>query len=477
MKGTAVTIAALILTPLVASAGFIDGAVIATGKTSLGVNPHGHLNYVPAGDAGGIPPLPIPPAGAFGVHYDGVGDAVSSGCLCEGWGVWADGAAAWASVDNGGIGNLGPAAYAFTSNSFLSTTFTANSDLRVDHWFAPSLAADIFQVAVTLTNTSDLRAIGDVRYIRVMDWDAPPLGSGEFITHDGVLTNLIGSGGNILAAHNDGFTFAGGFTGGAGNAPLDAETLNVDFGDFGPRDQGSFFELAFGPLRPGESRTFYLYYGAAPDEETALERLAFLEVDAYSLAQNSATDPIVGDPATFIAAFSGIGGIAPGISPANPLLPGVPGISPFGTPIFTFPVLPSMTGNWYDPPFVDTFEYEITGGFFSGVDWEAVFGTADILVWDGVAFSLAGSHSGADGISPFAFGAGVTKFRVAGLDAKADAGDPLGFATYLDFTASGPSTITMFGVGGEVPEPGTFLLLGAGLAVGIAAGGRMRRWF
>jgi hypothetical protein len=457
--------------PAILSAGFINGAVITTGLSSLGVNPHGQLNYLPQFDGGGPVPLPGPPpdTGFYGVHYSGVGDAISPGCQCEGWGAYADGNAAWASLDNGGIGNLGAAAFTFTSNAFSNSVFATNSNLRIDHNFAPSIAADIFQVEVKLVNTSATDTINDLRYIRVMDWDVPPTEFNEFVTHSGVAANLVGAGGNVLTAHNNGFNHSGGFTGGIGNGPLHPATVNVDFVDFGPSDHGSFFEFAFGALAPSASRTFYIYYGAAADEPTALARLASLGVNVYSLGQSNSAwidpdwGPATGKPATFVFAFGGVGGVAPGETPESPLLPGVPETSPYGTPVYEFINPPPR--RWFDPPFVDTYEFTATGGFFLGVDWELVpFGTADILVWDGLSFVLAGSHTGTGAVSPFLFGAGVSKFRVSGLDVITDAGDPLAFPAWLDFD-SGVTSITMVGIPGivVVPEPGTYLLLGFGL--------------
>jgi hypothetical protein len=463
----------LALSPFALQAGFIDGAVITTGNTSLGVNPHGHLNYFPTADSGGLPTLPAPNPGVYGVHYAGIGDAISPGCYCEGWGVYADGASAWASVDNGGVSNLGAAAYTFAANAFNSSVFTTNSNLRVDQVFQPSLAADIFQVQVTLTNTSSTIDYNDVRYLRVMDWDVPPTEFNELVTHSGVVANLTGNGGNVITAHNNGFEFAGGFTGtGSAGGAIDPLSVNTDFDKLGPDDHGSFFEFGFGPLNAEESRTFYIYYGAAPTRADALTRLGSLGVNLYSLGQPDVTDP---DAATtFVFAFGGVGGVAPGSSPESPLLPGVTETSPFGTPVYSFINPPPQA--WFDPPFVDTWEFDLGVGEFLGVDWQFIpFGDADILVWDGSAFVLAGSHTGTGATTPFLFGSGVTRFRISGLDATSDAADPLSFPVWLNFTEDA-ADLTMVGIPGTsaVPEPGTYLMVGFGVLSAVYVRRRKR---
>ena len=107
-----------------------SAAVIVNGETLLGVNNEGHLNYRPTSSeidallAGGYIDGGLLNSD-IGLYRDGVGDATSPGCLCEGWGIAINMGgidySAGASVDNGsGITNL-------TGGTFGSTLQTATS--------------------------------------------------------------------------------------------------------------------------------------------------------------------------------------------------------------------------------------------------------------------------------------------------------------------------------------------------------------
>ena len=47
-------------------------------------------------------------------------------------------------------------------------------------------------------------------------------------------------------------------------------TTNTNFTKLGPADQGSFFTFDFGGLAAGESKSFDIFYGAAPSEGEAI---------------------------------------------------------------------------------------------------------------------------------------------------------------------------------------------------------------
>lgn len=430
------------------------GAVITYGATSLGVNDSAELNFFGNGPGGSM---------TYGVFRAGVGDAISPGCLCEGWGVSTSygSASPTSGFVNRSAGNGG-----LTGGVFGSTAVTATSSINlsgapitVNHLFGPSLQPDIFQVNVSITNMGSATA-NDVRYRRVMDWDVPPTVFREFVTHQGVVANLTGAGGNVLYASDNGFATSNPLF---GADRINVGTVNTDFVDNGPNDHGSVFDFAFGDLATGESRTFNIFYGSRESEASALSALAALGVDVFSLGQNSAPGgATTGTPATFIFAFGGVGGVAPGVEEEHPVLPFVPAPGEF---VFPAP-RPRL---WYDPPFAEGFTYALTGGaeFLEVMAPTMGFtGPFDIIV-DGivVASILPGESYFFDPLDD------VTTFDLVGilplLDI-ADAGFATAFPTFLDFTG-GALSLTMTAIlhvpgGASVPEPGTLFLMGAGLA-------------
>jgi hypothetical protein len=284
-----------------------------------------------------------------------------------------------------------------------------------------------------------------------------------------VVTNLESSGGNLRFASNNGFATSdprssadyidvGGF-----------DSTNVDFVDLGPADHGSAFDFAFGTLSPGETRLFNIFYGSADSEGGALASIAAVGASLYSLGQNS--DPggnFPGNPATFIFAFGGVGGVEPGTSPADPILPFVPAPG-----AFEFPA--PLPRRWYDPPFVSGFEYELLGGgLFTAVGAPPPvlgFGSVDIEVGGSVIGSLLPGEV-------YTFGTPVASFKLLGIAPLLDAADPgfsTAFPTYLDFSGSA-SLLKMTGitVAAPIPEPGSMLLLGLG-AVSLIVLQRRRR--
>jgi hypothetical protein len=270
--------------------GSILGATISNGTVSIGVHDYGNL--VDENTALGL------------VYVPTGGEAISPGCWCEGWGAGdaVSGQSGWASWDNGGFINV-------NLLSFVSDATTAESVvevagiMNVTHDFHPSPDTEyLYEVEVTLENIS--ASTVEPLYRRAMDWDIPPTWFAEYVTLQ------TGTAANIIYTSDDGFAFVDPF---AGPSWIDFEGEAIDSG---PNDHGALFDFAFDPLAPGESFTFYIYYGAAGTEVDADGALAAISAEAYSYGQpSSAGGPDEGIPNTFIFAFSGVGG--------QPIFPGV----------------------------------------------------------------------------------------------------------------------------------------------------------
>lgn len=427
------------------------GAIITYGDTSLGIQNSGELNFIGLGPGG---------PGLYGVYRAGVGDAISPGCACEGWGVSVSTAAGPTS----GFANQSSGSGGLTGGSFGSTPATATSiiglsgaPVTVEHRYGPSLQTDIFQVNVRVTNTG-AEALNDLTYRRAMDWDVPPTEFSEFVTHAGVSANLTTNGGNVQFASDNGFANS--------NPLLSADsilpgTVNQDFVDSGPADHGSVFDFYFGTLDVGATREFNIYYGSKASEAAAVSALSALGVNVYSLGQNS--DPggsTAGTPATFLFAFGGVGGVEPGTDPSVPILPFVP-----APDTFEFPA--PLPRRWYDPPFSSSFDVTLTGGaLFTSLELPPAathpFGPVSIVV-GGV--TLATLPMG----SPFTFAIPTSSFSIVGLTPGLDLASPglaTAFPLFLDFTGTATSMTWTFGVDefGEIPEPQTVALMAIGLA-------------
>lgn len=126
-----------------------------------------------------------------------------------------------------------------------------------------------------------------------MDRDVEPTAFSKYVTigADGVVAPP-----EIRFTSNDGFE---------SSDPTDPWS-NIDatglFEDFGPTDQGAMIEIDLGTLYPSDPAvTFTMYYGAAPDEATALDALDDVGAELYSIAQPDTADgATTGEPNTFI---------------------------------------------------------------------------------------------------------------------------------------------------------------------------------
>jgi len=194
-----------------------------------------------------------------------------------------------------------------------------------------------------------------------------------------------------------------------------------------------------------ETGTHRLGFAVTNDKDTILDAALFLDV----APGGSSTD----DP----------GDLVPG---ETPLFPVLPDSAPLGGP-FTFDN--PTPGLWYDPPFAEAYTYTLLGGatFIEFATPPPGFGFGDLLFTD-----LTGANAS------FMAMAGVnyailptTSFKLSGIPNFAiDFQDPnfaIAFPAFLDWTGTATKLsidITPHPVD-PIPEPSTYALLGAGLAV------------
>lgn len=282
------------------------GAIIDNGTVQLGVLAEGHLN------APGGPPAAESEATFVGVRFLPTNvDGLSAGCLCEGWGVAS---AAYRGYANQGLGIQGLTVEAFdvtptSARSVVLIDGPVAAAFRVTHDFRPSDRTPyLYEVSVRLENTSG-ENLERVRYRRVADWDVAPNLFAEFVTIQGSdADDLLWTGDAISPA----------------DPWMEPEPIlfQADEIDSGPFDHGATFELDLGDMAIGEVREFTMFYGAASNEGAALDALANVGAEAYSLGQGNwdgegdafseaasgTYAALTGEPQTFILAFAGIRG-------------------------------------------------------------------------------------------------------------------------------------------------------------------------
>jgi hypothetical protein len=454
-----------------ANAVIFNNADPALRTLALGVNDAGHLNILDSSfsttnGSGGA-------TGLARLFADGTWrDATSPGCLCEGWGVAASSLAGgrfagWANQASGSGG--------LTGGLFGSTTTTATSQIdlaalpiRVLQAYGPSLAPNAFQGNISITNTG-AEKVTDVVYRRVMDWDVPPTQFSEFVSHFGVAENLESAGGNVRFASNNGFASSDPRSYAGERFPFG--TINSNFFQKGPTDHGSVFDFAFGDLDPGQSRTFNIFYGAGANLSEAQSTIAVLNPNVWSFGQSTLSGTPNNDSPTFLFAFGGVGGVEPGTTPDVPVLPFVPAPG-----VFEFPA--PAPRRWFDPPFVDGFDYSLGSGDFLSFILPPGFGTTIDLYVDDI---LIASDLLADGIKEYFFSSdfslsGVKAFSLRDISPLVDAADSTAFPTFLDFTP-GSLGLTMKardGAPASVPGPLPALGLSAAFAFSRKLRGRVK---
>src|SRR5262245_10040479 len=125
LKGVVAGLALVLIPSLAMAAG-----ILTTGKIEMGV-----------GDNGGL--------GALGVGLQligGPGDAITPGCLCEGWGAAANGDGNFHvyGLFGTGISSTSFTAGATPDRATVNTLFT--NDLRVVHQYSSAASGDLFRL-------------------------------------------------------------------------------------------------------------------------------------------------------------------------------------------------------------------------------------------------------------------------------------------------------------------------------------------
>jgi type IV pilus assembly protein PilY1 len=282
-------------------------AVVTNGAgLAIGIDTRGQMN-VP--EAGGVNPINSSYVGlSYFTDYDGNGssewgDATSPGCLCEGYGVSVTGAKGWAD-NSTGIFNITPVSFSATASTIdVQTELTSLPGLDIRHQYQPSTSDNLYEAIVTITNNTGA-TVNDLRYDRTMDWDIPPTTFSEYVTIQGWPASAL------LHSSNNGFAVPDPTNPDVSpccGAP--GVTIDGNFTDAGVADHGARFIFSFGDLADGASKTFSIFYGAAPTEAGALSALASVGAEVYSFGQNSTPGgPTTGLPVTYIFGFKGVGG-------------------------------------------------------------------------------------------------------------------------------------------------------------------------
>jgi hypothetical protein len=309
----AVALVGLTSAPAMAQAVITNGSGLGLGIKATGAMGVSMALPAEAGAPGGLPANASLVGLSFVANY-GSGlqwrDATTPGCMCEGFGVSANGIAGY---DGNGFSNLtilDPGGTTVGTSGYQTlVALTSLPGVTIAHDYHPSASPNLYEATVTITNTT-AATVTDVRYNRTMDWDVPPTDFNEFVT-------LKGAGlGDLIDSCDDGFESANPLS---DCSAIVAGNEDANFTDVGPFDIGARFTFGFGDLAAGASKTFKIYYGAAGSESAALAALALAGAEGiYSLGQSNGGQTS-GAPATFIFGFGGVG--APPIDPDPTAVP------------------------------------------------------------------------------------------------------------------------------------------------------------
>jgi hypothetical protein len=283
--------------------GIIDNGTVRMGVRDFGsLNvPNGPSSYGPYGGTTTVGLRLLPD------EYE----ATAPGCLCEGWGVGdgASGVSGWSNAEDRDE-NIEVDSFTADSDSATSVTTILDGDeqpyAKVTHDFQPSSESEFLYEATVTIEPLQLAGLTDLRYRRTIDWDIEPTAFEEMVT------TIVGNAPELAYVSDDGF---------ATSNPLGERSMINFEGEAyanGPADHGVLFDFEFGALAFGSTKTFKMYYGAAPTRAQMLEALGAVGAETFSLGENSTEDGMLdGSPATFAIAYGEIGG-DPVIDPDAP---------------------------------------------------------------------------------------------------------------------------------------------------------------
>jgi len=239
--------------------------------------------------------------GALGVGLSGpTGDAITPGCLCEGWGASASATPGYVY----GLGGTGVSSAITTTTLASGASLSAQSvvqlsnGLQVTQTYSSVAGGKLFKVAVDLKNTT-AATLSDVRYARTLDWDVTPgyFGSNYTTVYGGTPT---GPGGKVLTTSTDPFAVPN---------PLVFRSQQQDLNVVDTvGDKGGYFVFGFGDLIAGATADFDTFIGADSSVSGLLAALGSVGVEAYSYTTGNTpgTDGHAWAPA-YGYGFSGLG--------------------------------------------------------------------------------------------------------------------------------------------------------------------------
>ena len=272
MRAVLKTLVAATLLAIGATAVQAAPAVLDTGSVSMGIS-----DFAGLGEAG---------VGLVGP----TGDAITPGCLCEGWGASAGGSAGYTygGSRTGMVSGTTTATVLSGSSLAAASVVSMSNGLEVTHTYSYAAGGLLFKVHVAMANTT-AGSLSDVRYARTLDWDVPP---GHF-SDDFTTVRFSALGGKLFSTSTNPFAVPD---------PLVTRTQDKDINITDtPGDKGSFFIFKFGDLAAGEKTEFDTYIGAAGTTKELVDALNGVGAEAYSYTFDNDT------PATNGYGFVGIG--------------------------------------------------------------------------------------------------------------------------------------------------------------------------